>query len=66
MDQAVQKTSSIFDKGIQYLQAKKEEVLNLSPLEKKRKAAEKGTKEEKNTVEQQQVVIQHRLEPAQV
>lgn len=65
VDQAVQKTSSVFDKGIQYLQAKKKDILNLSPLEKKRKAAEKGTNEEKNTVEQQQVVIQHRLEPAQ-
>lgn len=65
VDQAVQKTSSVFDKGIQYLQAKKKDILNLSPLEKKRKAAEKGTKEEKNTIEQQRVVIQHRLEPAQ-
>lgn len=65
VDQAVQKTSTIFDEGIQYLQLKKEGVLNLSPLEKKREAAEKKTKEEKTTVAQQRVVIQHRLEPTQ-
>lgn len=58
VDQAVQKTSSIFDKGIQYLQAKKEEVLNLSPLEKKRQAVEK-TQEEVKIVEQQQPLVQH-------
>ena len=57
VDQAVQKTSSIFDKGIQYLQAKNEEVLNLSPLEKKRQAVEK-TQEEIKTVEQQQPLVQ--------
>ncbi|WP_143745097.1 hypothetical protein [Megasphaera cerevisiae] len=55
VDQAVQKTSSIFDKGIQYLQLKKESILNLSPLEKKRQAAERGTQEENQTVEQQVV-----------
>ena len=63
VDQAVQKTSSIFDKGIQYMQAKKEEVLNLSPLEKKRQAAEK-TQEEIKTVEQQQPSLQHINEPS--
>lgn len=63
MDQAVQKTSSIFDKGIQYLQVKKEEVLNLSLLEKKRQAAEK-TQEEITTVEQQQPSLQHINEPS--
>ena len=63
VDQAVQKTSSIFDKGIQYLQAKKEEVLNLSPLEKKRQAAEK-TQEEIKTVEQQPPSVQHVSEPS--
>ena len=57
VDQAVQKTSSIFDKGIQYLQAKKEEVLNLSPLEKKRQATEKA-QEEIKIVEQQQPSVQ--------
>lgn len=56
VDQAIQKTSSIFDKGIQYLQSKKESVLNLSPLEKNRQAAERGTQEEKQTIEQQQVI----------
>ena len=34
VDQAVQKTSSIFHKGTQYLQLKKESILNLSPLGK--------------------------------
>ena len=63
VDQAVQKTSSIFDKGIQYMQAKKEEVLNLSPLEKKRQAAEK-TQEEIKTVEQQPPSVQHVSEPS--
>lgn len=58
VDQAVQKTSLIFDKGIQYLQAKKEDVLNLSPQEKKRQAAEK-VQEEIKTVEQQQPSVQH-------
>ena len=58
VDQAVQKTSSVFDKGIQYLQSKKEDILNLSPLEKKRQAAEKA-KEEIKTVEQQQPSVQH-------
>lgn len=57
VDQAIQKTSSIFDKGIQYLQAKKEGVLNLSPLEKKRQAAEKA-QEEIKTVEPQQLSVQ--------
>lgn len=64
VDLAVQKTSSIFDKGIQYLQSKKEDVLNLSPLEKKWQAAEKETQEEKQTVEQQQAVVQRVPEPA--
>lgn len=63
VDQAVQKTSSIFDKGIQYLQAKKEEVLNLSPLEKKRQAAEKA-QEEIKTVEQHPPSVQHVSEPS--
>jgi len=58
VDQAVQKTSSVFDKGIQYLQAKKEKVLNLSPLEKKKQAAKK-TQEEVKIVEQQQPEVQH-------
>ena len=58
VDQAVQKTSSVFDKGIQYLQSKKEEVLNLSPLEKKRQTAERGTQEEKQTVEQESSMVQ--------
>ena len=62
MDQAVQKTSSIFDKGIQYLQSKKEEVLNLSPLEKKRQAAVRVQQGEKQTVEQQ-LVVQGEPEP---
>ena len=56
VDQAIQKTSSIFDKGIQYLQSKKESVLNLSPLEKNRQAAERGTQEEKQAINQQQVI----------
>lgn len=56
VDQAIQKTSSIFDKGIQYLQSKKESVLNLSPLEKNRQAAERGTQEEKQAIDQQQVI----------
>ncbi|WP_019553326.1 hypothetical protein [Propionispira raffinosivorans] len=56
VDQAVQKTSSIFHKGTQYLQLKKESILNLSPLEKKRQAVERGTQEENQTVEQHQVV----------
>ena len=47
VDQAVQKTSFIFDKGIQYLQLKKEEVLNLSPIETKTQAAEKTLEEVK-------------------
>ena len=59
VDQAVQKTSLIFDKGIQYLQAKKEGILNLSPLEKKCQVPEKRAQDEKQTVEQQQVVLYH-------
>lgn len=55
VDQAIQKTSSIFDKGIQYLQSKKESVLNLSPLEKNRQTAERGTQEEKQAIDQQQI-----------
>ena len=31
-------------------------MLNLSPLEKNRQAAERGTQEEKQTIEQQQVI----------
>ena len=58
VDQAVQKSSSIFDKGIQYLQSKKEDILNFSPLEKKRQAAERGTQEEKQTVEQESSMVQ--------
>lgn len=65
VDQAVQKISSVFDKEIQYLQAKKEDVLNLSPLEKKRQAAERGTQEGKQTVEQQPSVFQRVPETAQ-
>ena len=45
------------------MQAKKEEVLNLSPLEKKRQAAEK-TQEEIKTVEQQPPSVQHVSEPS--
>ncbi|MGE1063612.1 hypothetical protein NXG27_13455 [Megasphaera paucivorans] len=63
MDQAIQKTSSIFDKGIQYLQSKKEEVLNLSPLEKRRQAVEKEQQEKLQTAEQQQSAVQRINEP---
>jgi len=38
VDRVVQKTASILNKGIQYLCAKREEVLNLSPLEIARQA----------------------------
>ena len=58
VDQAVQKTSSIFDKGILYLQSKKEKVLNISPLEKKGQTVEKEKQKEKQILEQQQVVVQ--------
>ena len=61
VDQAAQKTAFVFDKGIQYLQAKKEKVLNLSPLEKKEQGAEK-TQEEVNIVEKQQPSVQHATE----
>ncbi len=63
VDQAIQKTSSIFEKGIQYLQSKKEEVLNLSPLEKKRQAVEKEQQEKLQTAEQQQSAVQRINEP---
>ena len=61
VDQAVQKTSLIFDKGIQYLQAKKEKVLNLSPFENKEQGAEKA-QEEVTRVEKQQPSMQHATE----
>ena len=61
VDQAVQKTAFVFDKGIQYLQAKKEKVLNLSPFEKKEQGAEK-TQEEVKTIEKQQSSVQHTTE----
>lgn len=61
VDQAVQKTAFVFDKGIQYLQAKKEKVLNLSPFEKKEQDAEK-TQEEVKMVEKQQPSVQHAIE----
>lgn len=61
VDQAVQKTAFVFDKGIQYLQAKKEEVLNLSPFEKKEQGVEK-TQEEVKMVEKQQPSVQHATE----
>ena len=63
VDLAIQKTSSVFDKGIQYLQSKKEEVLNLLPLEKKRQAAEKEQQEKLQTAEQQQSAVQRINEP---
>ncbi|WP_432718740.1 hypothetical protein [Pectinatus frisingensis] len=63
VDQAIQKTSSFFDKGIQYLQSKKEEVLNLSPLEKRRQAVEKEQQEKLQTAEQQQSAVQRINEP---
>lgn len=61
VDQAVQKTAFVFDKGIQYLQAKKEKVLNLSPFEKKEQDAEK-TQGEVKMVEKQQPSVQHATE----
>ena len=61
VDQAVQKTAFVFDKGIQYLQAKKEKVLNLSPFEKKEQDAEK-TQGEVKMVERQQPSVQHAIE----
>ena len=61
VDQAVQKTAFVFDKGIQYLQAKKEKVLNLSPFEKKEQDAEK-MQEEVKMVEKQQPSVQHAIE----
>ena len=61
VDQAVQKTAFVFDKGIQYLQAKKEKVLNLSPFDKKEQGAEK-TQEEVKMVERQQPSVQHAIE----
>ena len=61
VDQAVQKTAFLFDKGIQYLQAKKEKVLNLSPFDKKEQGAEK-TQEEVKMVERQQPSVQHAIE----
>ncbi|WP_196605408.1 hypothetical protein [Pectinatus haikarae] len=61
VDQAVQKTAFVFDKGIQYLQAKKEKVLNLSPFDKKEQGAEK-TQEEVKMVEKQQPSVQHAIE----
>ena len=61
VDQAVQQTAFVFDKGIQYLQAKKEKVLNLSPGEKKEHGAEK-TQEEVKMVEKQQPSVQHATE----
>lgn len=61
VDQAVQKTAFVFDKGIQYLQAKKEKVLNFSPFEKKEQDAEK-TQEEVKMVEKQQPSVQHAIE----
>ena len=61
VDQAVQQTAFVFDKGIQYLQAKKEKVLNLSPGEKKEQGAEKA-QEEVTRVEKQQPPMQHATE----
>lgn len=61
VDQAVQQTAFVFDKGIQYLQAKKEKVLNLSPGEKKEQGAEKK-QEEVTRVEKQQPSMQHETE----
>ena len=65
VDRGIQKTSSILDKGIQYLQAKKEEVLNLSPLEKKRQAMAQEQQREQQTVRKRQALIQHGAESMQ-
>ncbi len=61
VDQAAQKTAFIFDRGIQYLQVKKEKVLNISPLEKKEQGAEK-TQEEVKMVEKQRSSVQYETE----
>lgn len=58
VDQAVQKTASVFDKGSQYLQVKKEKVLNLSPFKNKEQGAEK-TQEGVKMVKKQQPSVQY-------